>query len=216
MNQGHSCMGFSMESLFKPAIKLMNRLRYPQKFLLVGVVLLVPLLLVMYEYISATNNVINFASKEQLGLVYNAPVVKFLKDMQRHRGLAVALLTGDTSFQTELTSNEADIEADIKAVDAIDAQLGPTLKTTKTWNDIKTRWQGLKKLYLTMQAFNSFNVHTSLNEDILVFITEIGNNSNLILDPNIDSYYMMDTVITKLPAVAEYVGQLGSYGLMEP
>ncbi len=203
-------------TLFVPAIRLMNRLRYPQKFLLVGLLLLLPLLLVMYEYIGAVNNVIDFASKEQLGLVYNAPVIKFLDDIQQHRGIASAYLSGDQSFKAQLSAKEADIEADIAAVDTVDARLGATLNETVSWKRIKSRWQNIKlqSQSTQMKAIDSFNAHTALNGDVLVFITEIGNNSNLILDPNIDSYYFMDSVITKLPAMAEYMAQLRGYGLM--
>ena len=34
-------------NILKPSIRLMSRLRYPQKFLLVGVLMLIPLLLTM-------------------------------------------------------------------------------------------------------------------------------------------------------------------------
>ena len=44
----------------------MNRLKYPQKFLLVGLVLVIPLVVVLSQYIAQINLVIDFAAKEQL------------------------------------------------------------------------------------------------------------------------------------------------------
>ena len=38
-------------------------------------------------------------------------------------------------------------------------------------------------------------------------MTQIANGSNLILDPDLDSFYLMDAVITKLPALADTAGQ---------
>ncbi len=201
-----------MASIFAPAITLMNRLRYPQKFLLVGLLLLIPLLLVMYGYISATQAVIDFAGKEQLGLVYNAPVIQLLDDLQVHRGLASAYLAGGSTFKAKLLYNEAIIDSDVQKVDAVDKRLGVQLNTTRTWGAIKSRWTTIKSIYTNIKPLDSFNAHTSLNDDLLVFITEIGNNSNLILDPTIDTYYLMDNAITKLPQMSEYAGQLRGYG----
>jgi methyl-accepting chemotaxis protein len=38
------------------------------------------------------------------------------------------------------------------------------------------------------------------------WVTEIGNVSNLILDPDLDSFYVMDALVTKAPAVAAAAG----------
>ena len=37
----------------------------------------------------------------------------------------------------------------------------------------------------------------------------VGDGSKLILDPDLDSYYVMDTLITKLPAMADNAGRAG-------
>jgi len=39
-------------------------------------------------------------------------------------------------------------------------------------------------------------------------VTRIGNQSNLILDPDLDSYYMMDTVLLKLPEAQTQLARL--------
>ena len=40
-------------------------------------------------------------------------------------------------------------------------------------------------------------------------IVSAGDGSKLILDPDLDSYYVMDTLITKLPAMADNTGRAG-------
>ena len=37
----------------------------------------------------------------------------------------------------------------------------------------------------------------------------VGDGSKLILDPDLDSYYVMDTLVTKLPAMADNTGRAG-------
>ena len=68
-----------MLAFFKPASRLMSRLKYPQKFMLIVILLLLPLIVVLTQFLSKINEDIDFAAKERLGLIYNAPVLDFLQ-----------------------------------------------------------------------------------------------------------------------------------------
>ena len=46
-----------------------------------------------------------------------------------------------------------------------------------------------------------------VDKTILPLIIQVGNASNLILDPDLDSYYAIDTVITKMPKLVQLIGQ---------
>src|SRR5688572_1526319 len=113
-----------MRSLFRPAVLVMNRLKYPQKFLLVGLLLVLPLFLVLSQYIVQINKDINFTAKEQLGLIYNAPLVKFLQGIQQHSALSQSLANGDKSVTDALIKKQVDVDAAVKEVDAVDRTLG--------------------------------------------------------------------------------------------
>ncbi len=116
----------------------MNQLKYPQKFLLIGLLMILPIVLVLGRFISESNQGIDFSSKERLGLTYHAALVTFLRDVQQHWGMSNAYLGGDTSFKPQLISNEGDIEADIKGVDKVEAEIGAALGALNKWTAIKT------------------------------------------------------------------------------
>jgi len=50
-----------------------------------------------------------------------------------------------------------------------------------------------------------------VGKTILPLIIQVGNASNLILDPDLDSYYAMDTVITKMPELVQLIGQANAH-----
>jgi len=60
--------------LIKPAIAVMNRLKYPQKFALISCLFILPLGLAMYLLISEIQSRIDFANKEKLGTLYLRPL----------------------------------------------------------------------------------------------------------------------------------------------
>jgi methyl-accepting chemotaxis protein len=55
---------------------------------------------------------------------------------------------------------------------------------------------------------DSFARHTALIEKLLDLNIQVGITSNLVLDPDPDSYYLMDVVVNRLPFLVEHLGQL--------
>src|SRR6476620_1230288 len=99
-----------MRMLFTPAIGLMNRLKYPQKFALISLLFAMPLALVMVLLLSEINLKIDFAQKEIYGDAYLRPLRHLLEDSLHDRVLARGA-AGNASYQTELQANEARIAA---------------------------------------------------------------------------------------------------------
>ena len=204
-----------MPSFFGIGIKLMNQLKYPQKFLLVGLVLVLPLAVVLSLFVYQINLVIDFATKEQLGLQYNAPLVKFLQDTERHAALLYAAANGDDAYRTkiapQLTQTQTAVQADIAAVDLVDARLGDTLDARSKWADIKKEWDTIKGKFASLDRAGAETIYNNVEKQTLLLIIVVGNNSNLILDPDIDTYYIMDSIINKMPAYSDNLSQIRTY-----
>ena len=185
-----------MSVLFTPAERLLARLRFAGKFALVGVLFLLPLTLVFFYFQSEINKSIEFAQMERAGVAYERPTEKFLTDVLTHQRLVRGLGLGGVS-QSEVTHQADQVDQDVQAVDAMDGRLGATLKATDDWGKIKAQWQNVK----SAGAGGSQAAHQALAETLVAFIQTVGNNSNLILDPDVDSYYTMDSALTQMPQV---------------
>ncbi len=201
-----------MKKIFSPTISLMNHLKYPQKMLLMAFIFFLPLATFMYLLISEINGEIKLAEKERQGAEYNQSVIQYIKSIQQHRGMANAFLNGDASFKEKIILMQSQIEKDIKTIDNVDKKFGPVLKTTDKWNELKERWQVLKKQLFSMKARDCFNRHTMFIRDILGLMVYVADVSKLTLEPEMDTYYLMDTVVNKLPLSIEYAGQIRGLG----
>ena len=173
---------------------------------------ILPFAVVVYELVSEINVKIEFAQNEKLGLKYNQPLIKLIEDVQQHRGMLNAYLRGDTSFKEKIILKESQIEDDIRAIDEVDQRLGVTLKTTERWSALKENWQTLKGKAFSLRPQESFESHTTLIAEILSLLAHVGDTSNLILDPVLESYYLMDTVVIKLPSLIENTGKVRGLG----
>ncbi|KRE41825.1 hypothetical protein ASG81_16285 [Paenibacillus sp. Soil522] len=212
-----------MRGLLFPAVALMNRLKYLQKFLLIAVLFMLPVGLTMYMLVTNIDKEINFAKNERLGIEYNDGIRKLLEHLQQHRGMMNASLNGDTSFKEVLISKKVEIEEDIRNIDRLDQQLGSYLETTAKWKAIKDNWYILdKKKFLlgpeqndelhTGMIKQNFELHTAMISELLSLIVHVGDISSLKLDPGDDSYLLMDTIVNKLPLIIESTGQLRGLG----
>src|SRR5204862_6933354 len=153
------------------------------------------------------------AKQEIHGLEYYGPLSALLKDLQQHRGVAVAWLNGDSSFKERLAERRLAIENDVKRVDDADRGLDGALHTSKKWAALKADTRDLLDRSLNMPAADSFASHTKVIEQTLALITDVGDASNLTLDPDIDSYYLMNIIIFQGPELTETMARARGLGV---
>ncbi len=189
-------------------INIFNAMKIWQKLTFVGLVLSMPIFLLTYLLITEMNMALSFSHKEIQGVEYLQPVRMLLQHTAEHRGISNAYLNGDTSFRENILIKQKQITNDIKLIDTIDARYGTVLNSTGQWQSIKAEWQKFHADALNLSAKESFLQHTALIKRLINLTLDVGVNSNLILDPEPDSYFLMDCIVSRLPMVVEDIGQL--------
>ncbi|HWO13064.1 MAG TPA: methyl-accepting chemotaxis protein [Polyangiaceae bacterium] len=203
-----------LATAFSPAASLMDRLTYLRKFLLIATVLLVPLAFLLRLQYSGAESSIVFNASESVGIEYLKPVERFLVDVQRRRILASAVAGGLSKYQPDLQAVTRDADELVGAIDAVDAKHGPLLKTSEKWGAIKIAWTNLKASPLEA---GSDDAHAALSGQLIeLIVNDAGNNSNLILDPDLDSYWLMDAFVFKLPAIGDSISESAVRALTLP
>jgi methyl-accepting chemotaxis protein len=193
--------------LMQPAVKLLNRLRYPWKFALVSVVFLIPLLSLAAAVLLRVTSDVAFLQKEIVGVEYLAATRPLLEQLPAHRGLANAVLSGDDDARARLAGQQEVVDKAFVTLAATDAVHGPTLNTADRLVALRREWEQLRNGVRGLSAADSFVAHNALIEKLLAHVVHVADNSNLTLDPELDTYYMMDLVVNSLPALLEAVGQ---------
>ena len=192
-----------MQVFFAPAISLMNRLRYNSKFLLLGVAMGIVMLLLLFTVFVNLNRDIQTASNELDGLQVLKPVNKMAQFMQQHRGLSSGVLNGNDAMKDKRAAKEKEV-SDI--VSASEAMLSPKLRDSAIWKKIRQDWEEIRAQGLTWTPPENIKRHTAMIRNVLVLMADIADDSELTLDPVIDTYYFMDTVVSKMPAMLEPLG----------
>src|SRR5690606_3788971 len=108
----------------------------------------------------------------------------------------------------------ANIEAQVERIDAVNAELGEELGVSERWATLREEWLTLKARSRGMTPDETSAAHQTIIKETMALITVVGNNSNLILDPNINSYYLMDNLSSNLPMTTDYLSQIRTLGLL--
>ncbi len=181
-----------------------------EKARLLGFALLfiLPFTLVVYQLISEINVRIDLARKERLGLQYNDRLREVLESFIKCRDL------GRRSIATDKTSVNLctffRLESNFAAAEAVDRELGVVLNSHNKWRAISAKWDNLKMQLLPINSEKFIAGQTEIIADIISLMAHVGDNSNLRLDPALDSYYLMDAVVSKLPLTVEKTAQANS------
>jgi signal transduction histidine kinase len=171
--------------LFAPAVAIMGRLTFARKFIVVGLLLSGPLAFVVYLQASSAGERVEFNRRERLGVAYLIPVSELLHQVQLHRLYSRTAPDGSAARQAQAAADAA-----ATRVDALEGTTGALLGTRHEWAAIRAAWRE--------------RAHERVGSRIVEHLLKrVGNYSNLILDPDLDSYWLMDAVVVKLPSIAE-------------
>ncbi|HQZ66685.1 MAG TPA: response regulator [Planctomycetaceae bacterium] len=200
-----------MNRVFAPAVRLLNHLKYPHKFGLIGFVFALPLGLLTWFLVSELNERIEFSENEQRGNAYISVVHEFASDLRDHRGLTWSR-KGRPETEADLPRVKKQLEDDIERLNVVDRKLGTTLQTTAMWSAIREKYKSLGDAAAITDPADAKNLHTDLIADMTALMDQAGDQSNLILDPELASFYLMDLVVNRLPRLEEHIGQMRGYG----
>lgn len=196
-----------------------RNLKVSQKLMLITVFFVMPDSMMFYFFIDSMNANIRFAELEKQGNAYQRPLEALLELIPEHRVLAGQAALGATAPGGEIQAMQARIDAAFTALEAVDARIGADLQFTDEGLAKRNRgqfraailradWTSLRDQLPSLDADTRIARHRQLVAGIRTMITHSGDNSNLILDPDLDSYYVMDATLLALPATQERLAEV--------
>jgi len=202
--------------------KFFHRLKISQKLMLISFLFMIPDSVLLCLFLITINANIQFAQWEQYGNEYQRPLETLLEDFPNHFLLA-RQLAAEPKRTSELSHLEARIDQALSKLEEEDQRLGTKLQftdegLTKRQREhfrvqiLKTEWNKLKTDSPTLAEADSLERHEHLVTDVRTMITHVGDTSNLILDPDLDSYYLMDVTLLALPQIQDRLPAVMAYG----
>ncbi len=200
-----------------------KRIRLPfwAKATAVGLMVIVPLCLTEWMLVAQDDYKIDFARWEMYGTKYLRPVSRLEGSFTQYRTIIHrAASVTDVDPTAALVAIEDRVDADLDALMEADSSLGVPLKTTSKElvdrgrgaaqaANIEVAWRRIEELRRSGRPFAEVDEALGvLVGTVRVLINHVGDSSKLILDPDLDTYYVMDALLLKLPDIIERIGQI--------
>jgi methyl-accepting chemotaxis protein len=180
-----------------------------RSLLMIAVATFPLIIALLYFMVTGINKDMAFARQELLGNAYQRALEGVLEPVLK---LSLARVQGE--YSAGITG---DIDGAFTSLVAVDGELGEALDFTPEglaqrkrqhasaaavagkWDEIKGAGDGMTPEQLA-----------DLVADLRTMITHAGDTSNLILDPDLDSYYLMDVTLIAMPQMQDRIARIGA------
>jgi methyl-accepting chemotaxis protein len=198
---------FRYHGWLAPGVRLFRRIGFRAKALWVATAFVAPLLIMLFYLWSAADDQIEFARSERQGLTYVRPIVDLIKVAQGRRRAAVVQAPDLAEFQ-------AKVKAAFEKVQGRQAELGKTFEVDKGYASLLKAHEALMQTPVAGTADETFNAHSALVTLALDLLRQIADGSQLSLDPDLDTYHMMNLSILRGPLQYENTAKLRGMGVL--
>jgi methyl-accepting chemotaxis protein len=194
-------------------LSVFGRLKLWQTFLILSLIGFVLASIPTYFYLREAGKALDAYTEEQAGLPAVAKVLKVIQNTQQHRGLSALYLGGVAGAEEKRAAKQREADEAYAAVGLAVAAIGDPAFSDR-WNIALREWETLKAGVAgkTITVPESYLGHVTVLAKLLKINEMIGDHYGLSLDPDKDTYQLIQSVYYQLPALSEELGQLRAKG----
>jgi methyl-accepting chemotaxis protein len=190
---GRRALDSAGRAVFGPSEALMRRLKLPAKFALIAILLVTPFVVVGKSYLDAQNTQADFASGERDGIVVVAPLTHLLTAV----GAAQAAASGPAGHigsPTAVTSAAGSVDASLRG--------NATIHIDASWSRLKSEIDAASGLQPANGA-GAQRAWARVSASLVSLIATVADQSQLTLDPVLNTYYLQDAVTVHIPTLVQ-------------
>ncbi|HEU4843644.1 MAG TPA: methyl-accepting chemotaxis protein [Burkholderiaceae bacterium] len=191
---------------------ILRRLLLWQKFLVLSLLCAVLVAIPLLLYVVESGKEVGVAQQEVQGIAPIRATMNAIRLAQQHRGLSAMVLGGDSSATERRRAKQQELATALTATDALFKGGDPALyeRYAKLRDEIGALTARVEQGALSGQE--SFSAHSALIGRLMRFNEALVDHYNLSLDPQFETFYLIDSALVKSPALTEALGRLRAKG----
>ncbi|UFI45043.1 methyl-accepting chemotaxis protein [Pseudomonas savastanoi] len=196
-------------NILSPGIYLTNRLRFPAKFAVLAIIIVIPLIVLGLRVFNSLNASIDTVAQERIGREYLHVVTPVLRLSMLQRAATNRLLAGDASAAQDLASNRTQLETAFNNLADMDARQGSLLETESRVQRLRESARSLMESI--KPGLSQDEVFAQWNEQLaqtLNFIYYVSATSGMVLDEDYASLFLIDLSTIRMPREINVAGQI--------
>ena len=174
---------------------LFRKLKLAHKFALIILLLSIPTVVATILMSKEASMSIEFAEKELSGSEYLQPLAELQKLIGEHRVAISSSLVDNNQMKQSVRAALSEKRNELAI---IDARLGNDLNLAAGWQELDLALSAMIQTDSAMRLKEIIAAHDDVASKLQIHKEKIGDNSNLVLDPVLDSFYLMDAMLLKM------------------
>jgi methyl-accepting chemotaxis protein len=184
---------FVHHGVWAPGVRLFRKLGFKAKAAIVTLCFVLPLAILAWELFNKTANDLSFSGKERQGVAFTREVMSLQPLLMQLRTLSVQrLATADTQ--------EA-VRTKLQHIERVQSDSRDELQTAAAL-------QALRARVADLPSASAFDTYTAAVQAAIDLVSQATDGSNLTLDPDLDTYYLMDGALMRAPQLLEELARL--------
>lgn len=198
---------FTYRGWLSPGVRLFRGIGFHAKASWLALAFVLPLIMLLSFFGSSANEQVEFARSERLGLTYVNPVLDLVHLAQARRQAAI-----DQS--SDLLELQNKVSAAFEKVRAKQIELGRTFATDKSFKALEDAHAALLKAPTAATPDDTFDAHTQYINTALDLVREIASGSQLVLDPESETFHLMEMSVLLGPVQQENTASMAVMGTL--
>jgi methyl-accepting chemotaxis protein len=192
---------------------ILDRLLLWHKFMILSVVGIVLTAIPATLYMHETGKNLDAIVTEAQARAPMATILKTIQTTQQHRGLAALVLGGVTDAESKRADKQREADQNYEAMTAIVKGLN-NKDIDAAWASAKQDWETLRSGVAgrTLTVPQSYEAHTALVPKLLIVGDLVADSFGLNLDPDLDTYQLIQAMYYQLPYLSEELGKMRAKG----
>ena len=201
-------------------MKWFHNLKVAQKLALISFVFVLPDSIMLYLFITSINETITFARLEQVGNEYQRPLERLLELTPQQR-LDARRTPDNRAICANFRGEQHRSTRRLMSSRTLTGELaGRSVSRPKVWPSDRGRGatspafarmgktESRDQLDAALSRKGAIKRYLTLIDHIRAMIAHAGDMSNLILDPDLDTYYLMDATLMALPQTQDRLSRV--------
>ncbi|HYD60137.1 MAG TPA: methyl-accepting chemotaxis protein [Noviherbaspirillum sp.] len=192
---------------------ILDRLLLWHKFAILSIVGVIVTAIPATLYLLETSKSLHAITGEADARVPMATILKTIQTTQQHRGLSALMLGGVKEAEGNREGKQREADQNYDAVSAIVKGLNDR-NIEAAWDTARRDWEALRNgvSNRTLSVPQSYEAHTALVPKLLVVNDLMADHYGLNLDPDLDTYQLIQSMFYQLPYLSEELGKMRAKG----
>jgi len=198
---------FRYHGWLSPGVRLFRSISFPAKAAWVGVAFTVPLLVMLVFLGQGSFEQVAIARSERVGVDYARPLIALVAVAQSRRGAA-------TSNSPDLADHQQRVKLAFEQLQARHQASGAALDLDKTFAELRKLHEALMQEPKRSSGVATFEAHVEYTKAMMTLLRQVTDGSQLALDPDLDTYHLMNVAILRGPRLAENIARVRGVSMM--